>query len=358
MDYRRFFEYPPSLIQFKDALLYQFQQFPEFAFSDVRIVTRNEIYHRNDQGISDYENNVNRLPDSCYYFVFAFKYESSNPIPGFRKLIKILYAAFRYIHQRQSYGFCVDLYPRTNNQKVIKDKVELDGNILSEIYKAVVTKTKPGSTAFYKYFWIAYEVMELLVSNETTYPSLIRVFHGFDNVKDTIRCTINRQVDSGDYHGGPRKLLKCTKLKKDIIKKNIDFDVMTEQAWSNWEVLWMAVNHSERLFSGHFFPFSAQKSPDSYRNYEQIRNACYDGKLNVKEVQAYEYDNDRRFSFIIYLGYIQSKHNFTIDVILSFYALKEYFDLFCEQIKELFPNVRKESLDEISSRFTKPADIF
>lgn len=78
IDYRRFFEFPPLLTQFKEAMTYQLQQFPEFTFSGVRIITTNEIYHHNDRGISELATDKARLYNGDYHFVFAYKYERTD----------------------------------------------------------------------------------------------------------------------------------------------------------------------------------------------------------------------------------------------------------------------------------------
>lgn len=223
----------------------------------------------------------------------------------------------------------------------------------------MTAKKKPGSSDFYKYFWLSYQVMQTLVDNETTYPSLIRVFHGFDNTKDTIRRIINQQVESGDYQGGRRTLLKSTRLKKEINGKSIDFEQLANlNPWLYWKIYWTAVDHTETQFQSCFNPCTAVKNPSAIANFEQIKNGCEDGRLFIREVQAYEYDNARRFSVILYLGYIQSKHNFTIEVSLSFYSHKDEYPVFCEQIKEIVPGVSGDALEEIENSFTKPADIY
>ena len=225
------------------------------------------------------------------------------------------------------------MYPRENCPKLIKEHIELTAGDLSEIYAAMTSKDKRGSVSFYKYFWKSYEIMETLVEDETTYPSLIRVFHGFDNMKDTMRSVINLQVEDGDYQGGPRKLLLCKKLKKDLIGKNVDFDYLTRQSsWFNWVIYWTSVDHTEQNLKGKFYTRQAAKEQEASRitNFNEFKKAFEDGRFSIKDVQVYEYDNNRRFSVIMYLGYTLSKFKFTIEAVLSFCAHKSDYKEFCE----------------------------
>ena len=62
----------------------------------------------------------------------------------------------------------------------------------------------------------------------------------------------------------------------------------------------------------------------------RIKKAFEDGRFSIKDVQVYEYDNNRRFSVIMYLGYTLSKFKFTIEAVLSFCAHKSDYKEFCE----------------------------
>lgn len=225
IDYRRFFDYPPSLSRFKEALEYQLEQFPEFTFSRVRILTTNKIYHQNDGGISELATDKYHLYSGDYHFVFAFRYESDNPIPGFRKLIKILESVARFIDNASgTHGFFSYLCPRKNSPATFHDEVKIANYELQEMYNAMTAKKKPGGTNFSHRFWQALNIMTLLVNDDRTYDRLIRVFRGYDNTMYTIKENISRQKSlSADYMGewGSHRIIGAAKLSMDIRGKQV-----------------------------------------------------------------------------------------------------------------------------------------
>ena len=192
---------------------------------------------------------------------------------------------------------------------------------------------KPGGTGFSHRFFQTLSIISLLVNDANTYPRLIRIFHGFDTTMFTVKEVIENLVDgNSDYYSHSNNILKSSSLRKEIIRKQLDMSEFRKKKTWNWDLWWTNVDRDEKVLRGHFNPYYLSSTPEAGGMGKEIKFGLDEGLLVPKELKMFEFDNNRRFGAVIYLGHMWTQYRYTIDVTLAFCAHKDEWDTFCKNI--------------------------